>query len=271
MPADRSVRVVIVGAGIGGIAAAIELRRHGFDDATVLERGSRLGGTWHYNDYPGCACDVPSHLYSFSFAQRRDWSRLCSPQVEILEYLTAVARDQGVDSLVEYGADVSSCEWDGSWTVSCSDGRVWKADALLIATGQLHQPAIPAIPGRFDGRSFHSSRWDHSLDLRGKRVAVIGTGASAVQFVPRVAGQVERLYVFQRTGNWFWPRAIGRTRHGCGRSCGVYRRCRRGFCLARTTCLPFSGRMSNWCPSRSHGSSRRAWSPRMAFCAMSIA
>jgi cation diffusion facilitator CzcD-associated flavoprotein CzcO len=206
MPGDRSISVVIVGAGIGGIAAAIELRRHGFDDVTVLERGSRLGGTWHYNDYPGCACDVPSHLYSFSYAQRRDWSRLCSPQQEILRYLTSVARQHKVDGLVVYGADVTSCEWDGGWTVSCADGRAWKADALLIATGQLHQPAVPAIPGQFEGRSFHSSRWDHSFDLRGRRVAVIGTGASAVQFVPRVAEQVERLYVFQRSGNWFWPR-----------------------------------------------------------------
>jgi cation diffusion facilitator CzcD-associated flavoprotein CzcO len=206
MPGDRSISVVIVGAGIGGIAAAIELRRHGFDDVTVLERGSRLGGTWHYNDYPGCACDVPSHLYSFSYAQRRDWSRLCSPQQEILGYLTSVAREHKVDGLVVYGADVTSCEWDGGWTVSCADGRAWKADALLIATGQLHQPAVPAIPGQFEGRSFHSSRWDHSFDLRGRRVAVIGTCASAVQFVPRVAEQAERLYVFQRSGNWFWPR-----------------------------------------------------------------
>jgi cation diffusion facilitator CzcD-associated flavoprotein CzcO len=200
------VRVIIVGAGFGGLAAAIELRRHGFSDVTVLERGSRLGGTWRDNDYPGCACDVPSHLYSFSFAPRRDWSRLCSPQAEILDYLTAVARDHGVDRDVVCGAEVVSCEWDDGWTVSCADGRVWQADALVIATGQLHQPAIPAIDGRFEGHSFHSARWDHGVDLRGKRVAVIGTGASAVQFVPEIAREVERLYVFQRTGNWFLPR-----------------------------------------------------------------
>src|SRR5580700_7746916 len=133
MPGDRSISVVIVGAGIGGIAAAIELRRHGFDDVTVLERGSRLGGTWHYNDYPGCACDVPSHLYSFSFAQRRDWSRLCSPQDEILSYLEGVAREQGVDQLVVPGVDVSACAWDDSsatWTVTAADGRRWEADAV---------------------------------------------------------------------------------------------------------------------------------------------
>jgi cation diffusion facilitator CzcD-associated flavoprotein CzcO len=199
-------RVIIVGAGFGGLAAAIELRRHGFSEVTVLERGPRLGGTWRDNDYPGCACDVPSHLYSFSFAPRRDWSRLCSPQAEILEYLTAVAREQGVDRSVVCDAEVVSCRWDDGWTVACADGRVWQADALVIATGQLHQPAIPAIDGSFEGHSFHSARWDHSFSLRGKRVAVIGTGASAVQFVPEIAGEVERLYVFQRTGNWFMPR-----------------------------------------------------------------
>ena len=200
------MRVIIVGAGFGGLAAAIERRRHGFSDVTVLERGSGLGGTWRDNDYPGCACDVPSHLYSFSFAPRRDWSRLCSPQAEILEYLTAVAREQGVDGLVACGAEVVSCSWDGRWIVSCADGRTWEADALVIATGQLHRPAIPAIPGEFAGPSFHSARWDHSVDLRGRRVAVIGTGASAVQFVPEIVNEVERLYVFQRTGNWFLPR-----------------------------------------------------------------
>jgi len=208
MPADRSISVVIVGAGIGGIAAAIELRRHGFSDVTVLERASGIGGTWRYNDYPGCACDVPSHLYSFSYAQRRDWSRLCSPQGEILDYLTSVARDHKIDGHVVYGADVTACEWDGRWTVSCADGRVWKADALIIACGQLHQPAIPRVEGfeEFAGHSFHSARWDHDYALEGKRVAVIGTGASAVQFVPEIAKRAGRLYVFQRTGNWFLPR-----------------------------------------------------------------
>ena len=208
MARERGIRVVVVGAGIGGIAAAIELRRHGFDEVTVLERGSRLGGTWAYNRYPGCACDVPSHLYSFSFAQRRDWSRLCSPQQEILEYLTSVARGHDVDGLIVYGADVISCEWDDGWTVSCADGRTWKADALVIASGQLHQPAVPRIEGfdEFAGHSFHSARWDHDYDLCDKRVAVIGTGASAVQFVPEIAKRAGRLYVFQRTGNWFLPR-----------------------------------------------------------------
>ena len=211
MPEKRAVSAVIVGAGFGGLAAAIELRRHGFTDVTVLERAPGIGGTWHYNDYPGCACDVPSHLYSFSFAQRRHWSRICSPQAEILRYLEEVARDEGVADLVQHGVDVVACRWDdgsSQWTVSSADGRAWRADAVIIATGQLHQPAIPRLEGveAFAGQSFHSARWDHDYDLAGKRVAVIGTGASAVQFVPEVAKRAGRLYVFQRTGNWFLPR-----------------------------------------------------------------
>jgi len=207
----RGLSVVIVGAGFGGLAAAIELRRHGFADVTVLERAPRIGGTWHYNDYPGCACDVPSHLYSFSFAQRRHWSRLCSPRDEILRYLEQVAHDEGVAGLVRHGVDVVSCRWDDAasqWMVSSADGRSWRADAVVIATGQLHQPSVPRIEGfeQFEGVSFHSARWDHGCDVSGKRVAVIGNGASAVQFVPEVAARAARVHVFQRTPNWFLPR-----------------------------------------------------------------
>jgi cation diffusion facilitator CzcD-associated flavoprotein CzcO len=200
-----------VGAGVGGIASAVELRRHGFTDITILERGPQLGGTWLWNTYPGCVCDVPSHLYSFSFAQRRDWSRLCSPQPEILSYLEGVARQQGIDRLVVPNVDVSSCAWDEQscqWTITSADGRTWQADALILATGQLHQPALPRFEGadEFGGRSFHSARWDHDYPLEGKDVAVIGTGASAIQFIPEVAERARRLYIFQRTGNWFLPR-----------------------------------------------------------------
>lgn len=207
----RDMRVVIVGAGFGGVAAAIELRRHGIEDVTILEKAADLGGTWFYNSYPGCACDVPSQLYSFSFAQRRDWSRLCSPQGEILDYLHGVARRLGVDRLIKTRTLVTDCRWEDSacrWSVTTEAGDVYKADAIVIATGQLHQPSIPAIAGveRFAGHSFHSARWDHAYDLTGKRVAVVGTGASAVQFVPEIADRVARLSVFQRTGNWFLPR-----------------------------------------------------------------
>jgi cation diffusion facilitator CzcD-associated flavoprotein CzcO len=207
----RDVKVLIVGAGFGGIAAAIELRRHGFSDVTILERAPDLGGTWFHNSYPGAACDVPSHLYSLSYAQRRDWSRLCSPQAEIHDYLREVARTHGVDRLVHTDSAVTSCAWDDErcrWSVQTADGATHDADALVLATGQLHQPSIPSIEGAetFAGHSFHSAEWDHDYELAGKRVAVIGTGASAVQLVPEIAPAVAHLSVFQRTGNWFLPR-----------------------------------------------------------------
>ncbi len=206
---DREV--LIVGAGFGGIAAAIELRRHGFTRIRILERASELGGTWFHNTYPGAACDVPSHLYSFSFAQRSDWTRLCSPQAEILAYIHEVARAYGVAELVQTDTTVTACTWDDvrcRWTVAAADGRSYGADVLVLATGQLHQPAQPRIEGvdTFAGHSFHSAEWEHSYSLAGRRVAVVGTGASAVQFVPEIAPLAGRLTVFQRTGNWFLPR-----------------------------------------------------------------
>ncbi len=205
------MRVVIIGAGFGGIAAAVELARNGITDVTILEKAPDFGGTWFHNSYPGASCDVPSHLYSFSYAQRRDWSRLCSPQREILDYVHEVARDLGVDRLIVTGSPVSACRWDAAacrWRVTTERGDVQEADAIVIATGQLHKPSVPDIEGaeRFAGHAFHSAEWDHGYDLTGKRVAVVGTGASAVQFVPEIAGQVQKLIVFQRTGNWFLPR-----------------------------------------------------------------
>ena len=211
MATPRHLQIVIIGAGFGGIGAAIELRRHGFRDITILERAADLGGTWFHNTYPGAACDVPSHLYSYSYATRRDWSRLCSPQQEILDYLHGVARDHDVARHVTTDTEVEACLWDDEerrWTVTSTDGRSWAADAVIVATGQLHRPAFPRIPGieDFEGATFHSAAWDHDVDLRGKRVAVIGTGASAVQFVPEIAKEVAHLSVFQRSGNWFLPR-----------------------------------------------------------------
>ncbi|MGH2865284.1 MAG: flavin-containing monooxygenase, partial [Solirubrobacteraceae bacterium] len=208
---SRDLAVLIVGAGFGGIAAAIELRAHGITDMAILEKAPDLGGTWFYNSYPGAACDVPSHLYSFSYAQRRDWSYLCSPQAEIHAYLHEVARARGVDRLVRTQTEVTACSWDAEscrWSVETAVGETYTAGALILATGQLHQPARPAIEGAdtFAGRSFHSAEWDHSYSLAGKRVAVIGTGASAVQFVPEIAPLVARMTIFQRSGNWFLPR-----------------------------------------------------------------
>jgi cation diffusion facilitator CzcD-associated flavoprotein CzcO len=205
------MRVVIIGAGFGGIAAAVELTRNGITDLLLLEKAPDFGGTWFHNSYPGAACDVPSHLYSFSYAQRRDWSRLCSPQREIFDYVHEVARDLGVDRLIVTGSAVTACQWDhatGRWRVTTEHGLVYESDAIVIATGQLHKPSVPHIEGSetFAGHAFHSAQWDHDFDLAGKRVAVVGTGASAVQFVPEIAGKVQRLVVFQRTGNWFLPR-----------------------------------------------------------------
>jgi cation diffusion facilitator CzcD-associated flavoprotein CzcO len=203
------MRIVIVGAGFGGIAAAIELRRHGFDDLTILEGADELGGTWFHNSYPGAACDVPSHAYSFSYAQRRDWPKLCPEQPEILDYLRGVAEEYDVEDDIVTGAKVWSARWTGSgWRLDTEDGASYACDAIVLATGQLHQPLLPAIPGRdeFAGHAFHSAQWDHDHPLEGKRVAVIGTGASAVQFVPEIAPLVGQLTVFQRSGNWFLPR-----------------------------------------------------------------
>ncbi len=207
----RTPEVIIVGAGFGGIAAAIELRRHGIERIRILEQAPDLGGTWFFNTYPGAACDVPSHLYSYSYAQRRNWTRLCSMQAEIHSYLHEVARTHGVDRLVQGNTTVSSCSWDEQscrWTVLSADGEAREADVLIIATGQLHQPSRPSIEGAdsFAGHSFHSAEWDHGYELGGKRVAVVGTGASAVQLIPEIAPEVRRLTVLQRTGNWFLPR-----------------------------------------------------------------
>ncbi len=200
-----------MGAGFGGIAAAIELQRHGFEDLTILESAPELGGTWFYNDYPGAACDVPSHMYSFSFAQRRTWSRLCSPRQEILDYLREVVDDHGIRPLIRFSQAVANARFDEAgarWQLTTDAGETYDADAVILATGQLNRPAIPRLPGldRFAGHSFHSARWDHDYDLAGKRVAVVGTGASAIQFVPRIAPLVRQLTVYQRTPNWLLPR-----------------------------------------------------------------
>ncbi len=205
--------VVIVGAGFGGVGAAIELQRNGFTDITILDKAPGIGGTWLHNTYPGAACDVPSHLYSYSYEQRTDWTRICSPQSEILAYINEVAAKYGVDRLLQPNTAVASVTYDDDthrWTVISEDGRTWEAAAVIIATGQLHQPARPNIPGAdaFKGHMFHSAEWDHDYNLAGRDVAVIGTGASAVQFVPEIAPLTRHTTIFQRTGNWFMPRKM---------------------------------------------------------------
>src|SRR3954447_9458324 len=197
--------VAIVGSGFSGIGLAVNLRKAGVEDFAVLERGDGVGGTWHYNTYPDCACDVPSHLYSFSFAPNPDWSRTYSRQPEIRAYLERVA--EPVMPQVRLGCEVRGAQWDGSrWVIKTSQGEV-RAQVLVSGTGPLVEPKLPDFPGlsEFAGPAFHSARWDHSADLRGKRVVSVGTGASAIQYVPAIAPEVEQLYVVQRTPPWVMP------------------------------------------------------------------
>ncbi|HEY7261408.1 MAG TPA: NAD(P)/FAD-dependent oxidoreductase [Trebonia sp.] len=207
----RSPKILIIGAGFGGIGMGIGLRKAGFDDFVILEKAADLGGTWRDNRYPGCACDVPSPLYSFSYELNPDWSRLFAPQEEIWEYLRRCAAAYGIDRHIRCGSRVESVAWDDAdrlWTVRTAEGERYRTHAVVSGAGALHLPSYPDIAGidEFAGESFHSSRWNHAADLTGKRVAVIGTGASAIQLVPAVAGQAARLTVFQRTPPWIQPR-----------------------------------------------------------------
>ncbi|GGT08377.1 MULTISPECIES: flavin-containing monooxygenase [Streptomyces] len=204
------VRVAVIGAGFGGLGAAVRLRREGITDFTVLERADSVGGTWRDNSYPGCACDVPSHLYSFSFAPNPDWPRTFSGQPHIRAYLERVADTFGLRPHIRLRHEVQSMRWDAErlhWAIETSGGAL-TADVVVSATGPLSEPKLPEVPGLagFPGKVFHSARWDHDYDLRGKRVAVVGTGASAIQIVPAIAPDVQRLTLFQRTPPWVMPR-----------------------------------------------------------------
>lgn len=203
--------VLIVGAGLGGLAAAIRLRQDGVANVRVLERSSEVGGTWRDNVYPGCACDVPSHLYSYAFEPHKGWSRPYPQQAEIQNYILHVTDKYQLRPLIQLGADVTVLRWlpdTACWQVVLRSGESLQARHVILATGPLNKPLIPDLPGLADfaGSSFHSSEWRHDLDLRGKRVAVIGTGASAVQFVPEIAQHAARVDVFQRTAAWVLPR-----------------------------------------------------------------
>ena len=188
---------------------AIRLKQEGIEDFTVLERGDDVGGTWHFNTYPGCACDVPSHLYSFSFAPNPGWSETYSRQPEIRDYLRRVADEYGVRAHVRFNCTVTSIEWDegtGGWTVETSDGPI-RARVVVSGMGPLAEPKTPPLEGldSFEGETFHSARWNHDYDLKGKRVAAVGTGASAIQFVPEIQKDVAQLHVIQRTPPWIMP------------------------------------------------------------------
>ncbi|MFC9517561.1 DUF4873 domain-containing protein [Nocardiaceae bacterium NPDC056970] len=203
--------VVVVGTGFSGLCMAIRLQEAGFDDFVVLEKASEVGGTWRENTYPGCGCDVMSLMYSFSFAPNRRWTRMYARQPEILDYMRRIVDDYGLAPHIRYDAEVVSYDFDETddrWTVRTASGAVYRPRVVVAGPGPLHKPSIPAFTGRerFAGRAFHSAEWDHTVDLTGKRVAVIGTGASAVQFVPEVAKQAAHVDVFQRTAHWVLPK-----------------------------------------------------------------
>ncbi|QNE18591.1 NAD(P)/FAD-dependent oxidoreductase [Kribbella qitaiheensis] len=214
--------VAIVGSGFAGLCMGIKLRQAGCEDFVILEKADELGGTWRDNTYPGCACDIPSYLYSFSFEQNPRWTRMFAPWDEILAYLRHCAEKYGIADKIRYGAEVTEAAFDettGRWTVTVNGDETLDAQALVTGVGNLHQPKFPDLAGldTFAGTTFHSSQWDHDHDLTGRRVAVIGTGASAIQFVPRIAEQVAHLDLFQRTAPWITQkpdRAIGPLERG---------------------------------------------------------
>jgi cation diffusion facilitator CzcD-associated flavoprotein CzcO len=210
MRQSGGTRVVVIGTGVAGIVAAVRLAEAGWDQVVLLEKADRLGGTWRENTYPGIACDVPSHLYSFSFAPNPDWSHVFSPGPEIQAYLEDVAARFGVTERIRFGTEVTELTWDAgaaTWEVATSTGERLQAEIVIAATGVLHHPHVPELPGldHFAGACFHSARWDHSVPLDGARLGVIGTGSTAVQVVGAVVDRVGELHLFQRTAQWILP------------------------------------------------------------------
>jgi cation diffusion facilitator CzcD-associated flavoprotein CzcO len=209
------VSALVIGTGFGGLAAAVALRDAGVHDVTVVEKADRVGGVWRDNTYPGAACDVPSSLYSWSFAPNPEWPRRYAQQPDILRYIERTAAELGLLGGVQFGTEVVTAQWDGDarrWQVvgRARDGSEtrWEVDVLVPAVGQLSRPALPRVAGRetFRGPSFHSAQWDHGVDLRGKRVAVLGTGASAIQFVPEISKVAAHVTVFQRSAPHVVPK-----------------------------------------------------------------
>ena len=202
--------IAVVGGGFGGVSAAVMLHRAGYDNVTVFERAARIGGVWHHNTYPGAACDVPSHLYEFSFAPNPSWSRRYARQAEIQAYVEEVARRYGVLDRIHTNTEVASASWDSSrsrWLITSNHGD-HEAHILITACGQLSVPKIPQFKGldTFRGPAFHTAQWRHDVDLSGKRVAVIGTGCSAIQVVPAIQPYVESVTIYQRSPAWTIPR-----------------------------------------------------------------
>jgi cation diffusion facilitator CzcD-associated flavoprotein CzcO len=208
MAEARPLRFVIIGAGMSGILAAIKLREAGYDDFVLYEKAERLGGTWRENTYPGIACDVPSHLYSYSFEPNPEWSHRFSPGEEIQAYFEGVARRHGVLPRIRFGDEVVRLDFRGGrWQLDTKRGARDEADVVIAATGVLHHPNLPDIPGLADfaGACFHSARWDHSVPLEGRRLGIIGTGSTAVQMVSALVARVAKLVLFQRTAQWIAP------------------------------------------------------------------
>ncbi len=204
----RDVSVAIIGAGMSGILTAIKLREAGIEDFTIYEKADRLGGTWRENTYPGIACDVPSHLYSYSFAPNPEWSHHFAPGAEIQAYFERVARQYEVDGLIRFNQEIVRCAFlGGRWQLETERGERSEFDFVIAATGVLHHPNLPEIPGLegFEGSCFHSARFDHDVPLRGRRVGIIGTGSTAVQITSALVDEVADLRVFQRTAQWIMP------------------------------------------------------------------
>ena len=208
---NKNPSVAVIGAGLGGLCAAIKLKEAGFDDVVILEKAGKVGGTWRDNSYPGCCCDVPVSLYQFSFAPSLGWSHIYPRAAEVQQYTETLADNFGLRSQLRLNEETKSAVWDDTrsiWKLTTSSGKTYEANAIVAALGQLNRPQFPSIEGResFAGASFHSARWDHSVRLAGKRVAIVGSAASAVQIIPEIAKEVGQLTVFQRTPNWVVPR-----------------------------------------------------------------
>lgn len=204
-------KAIIIGTGFAGMGMAVALRKEGIQDFVILEKAHDVGGVWRDNSYPGAACDVPSHLYSFSFYPNPNWSRKFAPQGEIFAYLQECASHFDLKRHIRFGTEVQSVEYDDAssqWRVALVNGSVLRSQFVVTAMGQLSRPAIPNVPGQesFHGKAFHSANWDHSFEISGKRIAVVGTGASAIQFVPAIAGKVGAMTVFQRSPAYILPR-----------------------------------------------------------------
>jgi cation diffusion facilitator CzcD-associated flavoprotein CzcO len=207
----KSLSVAVLGAGLGGLAAGVKLKEAGFNDVVILEKAAKVGGTWRDNSYPGCCCDVPVALYQYSFAPSLSWSHIFPRYNEIQKYTEDLADNFGLRPHLKMGDEAKTAVWDDAravWKITTATGKIYETNALIAALGQLNRPKLPEIEGRdsFKGPAFHSARWDHSVDLKGKRVGVIGSAASAVQIIPEVAKVASQLTVFQRTPNWVIPR-----------------------------------------------------------------